>query len=403
MSLFAVSLTQNLRASLLAAAIATTPLGLLAQPAFAADATPVIETEEAVDFDPTTSNDVSLLTAHIDTLRGELGGVKGTKEERQAEFVKLMREMAVTCQKIKDLQGTGVSLAKANTFKIVSLKEIAAATETDADKAAFDAALNEGINSGAADTVQISIYMLIDAHVKAPRAGGKLDVDKMLADAKKKVNFDQPGLPGLIAAKVVSPYVIARNRAEGITMLAAAIELNAASEDPAISNALQKVEGLHRRLTIIGKPLELTGTMLDGSELDWSAYRGKVVLVDFFATWCGPCRAEMPHVLEMYEKYKGAGFEVLGISLDDSQENAESYIAEMKLPWQTMFPVEESQRGWQHPLVTYLGIDGIPQAILVDQQGNVIDLNARGDKLTSELKRLLDAAPTAPATEHEKT
>ncbi|UUO05077.1 TlpA family protein disulfide reductase [Blastopirellula sp. J2-11] len=404
MSLFAVCLTQNQRASLWAAAIAATLLCLSTQPTIAADATPIAEVDELADFDPTTSDDVTLLSAHIDTLRGELGGVQGTAEERKAEFVKLMREMAVTCQKIKDLQGTGVPLAKASTFKIVSLKEIAAATETDADKAAFEAALEEGVNSGVADTIQIAIYMIIDSHAKAAaRDGAKLDVEKMLTDAQKRVDMDQPGLPGMIVAKIISPYIISRDRSEGIAVLAKAIELNADSEDPAVQAALKKVEGVHRRLTIIGNPLEMSGTMLDGSELDWSAYRGKVVLVDFFATWCGPCRAEMPHVLEMYEKYKGAGFEVLGVSLDDSKENAESYIAEMKLPWQTMFPVEESERGWRHPLVTYLGITGIPQAILVDPQGNVIDLNARGEKLTSELKRLLDAAPTAPPTEQEKS
>lgn len=397
-------LTHNLRASLLAAAALATPVCSLPLAALAADATPAATVEAVVDFDPAASDDVQALSAHIDTLRRELGSVTGkTDEERKAAFIVLMREMTLTCQRIVDLKGTGTPLAKAGTFKVVSLGAIAKTTEDPADKAAFEAAIDEGLASDSPDIVQISIYQYLDDYVKAPMMGKKLDVDAMLADAQKKIALDQPGLPGLILAKIVSPYVISRNREEGIALLAKAIELNADSEDPAIQKTLKNVEGLHRRLTIVGKPLELTGTMLDGSELDWSAYRGKVVLVDFFATWCGPCRAEMPHVLEMYEKYKDQGFEVLGISLDDSKENAESYIAEMKLPWKTMLPVDEAERGWKHPLVTYLGIDGIPQAILVDQDGNVVNLNARGDKLTSELKRLLDPAPVAPATDADKT
>ncbi|PQO40192.1 TlpA family protein disulfide reductase [Blastopirellula marina] len=396
-------LTHNLRASLLAVAAIATPVCTSPLAALAADATPAVEAEAVVDFDPAASDDVQELSAHIDTLRGELGGLQGSEEERKAAFVELMREMTLTCQRIIDLKGTGTPLAKAGTFKVVALGAIAKATEADADKAAFAAAIDEGLASGNPDTVQISVYQLLDDHVKAPMAGKKIDVAQMVADAKAKIAMDQPGLPGLIAAKVLSNYVISRDREEGIALLANAIELNADSEDPAIQKALASVEGLHRRLTIVGKPLELSGTMLDGSELDWSAYRGKVVLVDFFATWCGPCRAEMPHVLEMYEKYKDQGFEVLGISLDDSKENAESYITEMKLPWKTMLPVDEAERGWKHPLVTYLGIDGIPQAILVDQDGNVVNLNARGDKLTSELKRLLDPAPVAPAAAGDKT
>ncbi|MCC9609088.1 TlpA family protein disulfide reductase [Blastopirellula sp. JC732] len=397
-------LTHNLRASLLAVAAIATPVCILSPAAFAADAAPAaVEAEAVVDFDPATSDDVAALSAHIDTLRRELGGLKGTAEERKAGFVTLMGEMTVTCQRIIDLNATGTTLAKANTFKIVSLGAISGATGSDEDKAAFDAAIDEGLASEISDVVQISIYQLLDGHIRGRMTGKELDVDQMLADAQKKIAMDKPGVPGLIAAKIIAPYFIGVNRPEGVEMLANAIELNADSDNPAIQSALKKVEGLHRRSTIIGKPLELSGTMLDGSELDWSAYRGKVVLVDFFATWCGPCRAEMPHVLEMYEKYKGQGFEVLGISLDDSKENAESYIAEMKLPWKTMLPVEESERGWNHPLVTYLGIDGIPQAILVDQEGNVINLNARGDKLTSELKRLLDPAPEAPAAAADKT
>ncbi|TWT29844.1 TlpA family protein disulfide reductase [Blastopirellula retiformator] len=395
-------LMHRLRASLFAVATLATPVWALSHVTLAAEA-PAVEPAVAVDFDPAASTNVDALAAHLDTVRREMGELQGTAKEQKMAFIKLMRELSVTCQRIIDLDGTGLPRKKAHTFKIVSHCAIAGATGDDADKAAFDAAVDEGLAINDSGTVTVTIFHMLDDHVRATMHGKQRDLDQMLADAQKKIDMTQPGLPGLVAAKVIAPYFVGANRPEGLKMLETAIALNADSNNPEVQQLRDKVEGLYRRSTIIGKPLELSGTMLDGSELDWSAYRGKVVLVDFFATWCGPCRAEMPHVLEMYEKYQDHGFEVLGISLDDSRENAESYVAEMKLPWKTMFPVEEADRGWNHPLVTYLGIDAIPQAILVDQDGNVINLNARGDKLTSELQRLLAPAPVAPLTSEEKS
>ena len=95
--------------------------------------------------------------------------------------------------------------------------------------------------------------------------------------------------------------------------------------------------------------MEITGTLLDGEPVDWESYRGKVVLVDFWATWCGPCRAEIPNVLEMYEAYHDKGFDVLGVSLDATPEAAEKYVAENKLPWSSIFPKNEDERRVEQP------------------------------------------------------
>ena len=83
--------------------------------------------------------------------------------------------------------------------------------------------------------------------------------------------------------------------------------------------------------------LELSGKFLDGNELDWASYRGKVVLVDYWATWCGPCRAEVPNVLENYLKYHDKGFDVIGISLDDKRSDAEDYVKQTNIPWPSLF------------------------------------------------------------------
>ena len=149
------------------------------------------------------------------------------------------------------------------------------------------------------------------------------------------------------------------------------------------------LEGIARRLDLPGKKMELEGELLDGSTLDWSQYRGKVVLVDFWATWCRPCRAEIPNVLAMYEAYHEKGFDVLGISLDATRAQAESYIKQANLPWRTLFSSQEEQRSWQHPMAMKYGITGIPRAILVDREGKVVNMNARGRILVHELRRLL--------------
>ena len=106
---------------------------------------------------------------------------------------------------------------------------------------------------------------------------------------------------------------------------------------PASSNRLPLLEGINRRLNLPGNKLELSGKFLDGTELDWDAYRGKVVLVDYWATWCGPCRAEVPNVLENYLKYHDKGFDVIGISLDDKRSDAEDYVKQTNIPWPSLF------------------------------------------------------------------
>jgi thiol-disulfide isomerase/thioredoxin len=135
--------------------------------------------------------------------------------------------------------------------------------------------------------------------------------------------------------------------------------------------------------------LELSGKFLDGSELDWDSYRGKVVLVDYWATWCGPCRAEVPNVLENYLKYHDKGFDVVGISLDDKRSDAEEYVKQTNIPWPSLFHEASDASGWQNPMAVKYGITGIPTAILVDQEGNVVSMQARGPRLGALLEKLL--------------
>ena len=149
--------------------------------------------------------------------------------------------------------------------------------------------------------------------------------------------------------------------------------------------------GTLRRLSLPGHPMEINGTLLNGKPFDQKTLAGKVVLVDFWATWCGPCVAEIPNVLEQYEKYHKDGFEVVGISLDQEREALEKFVTDQKLPWPILFE-EPKGDGWQHPLATFYGISGIPTVVLIGRDGNVITLDARGEKLGERLDAIFKKA-----------
>jgi len=161
-------------------------------------------------------------------------------------------------------------------------------------------------------------------------------------------------------------------------------KLVAQSSDKKTAQFGKTLQGAGRRVNLLGKKIEVKGTLLDGKEFDWAKYKGKVVLVDFWATWCGPCRAEIPNIIEMHEDYHARGFEVVGISLDRTKDAATDYMEEKKLPWVSLFDPEPAKGA--EKMTEYYGIFAIPQAILVDREGNVVSLNARGP----ELGRLLE-------------
>ena len=159
------------------------------------------------------------------------------------------------------------------------------------------------------------------------------------------------------------------------------------STNDSIRQMAESFQGTLRRLALPGNPMKITGTLLNGQPFDQSTLAGKIVLVDFWATWCGPCIAEIPNVLEQYQKYHSKGFEVVGISLDQERDALEKFVTERKIPWPILFEPSEGS-GWQHPLASYYGISGIPTVILIGKDGNVVSLNARGERLGELLDEL---------------
>ncbi len=162
-----------------------------------------------------------------------------------------------------------------------------------------------------------------------------------------------------------------------------------ASESGAVRGMGERLAGPARRLALPGNPMKITGTLLaSGEPFDQAGLAGKVVLVDFWATWCGPCVAEIGNLKAEYAKWHAKGFEVVGVSLDEDRDTLEQFVKAREIPWPILYE-EPGGPDWRHPLATYYGITGIPTVVLIGRDGNVVTLDARGKKLGAALERLL--------------
>ena len=146
----------------------------------------------------------------------------------------------------------------------------------------------------------------------------------------------------------------------------------------------RKAAGAKNRLESVGKPIELSGKGLNGEQVELARYRGKVVLIQYWATWCEPCKADMIIIRDLLDKLGGEVFGVIGVNLDTDAQAVSAFLAENKLPW----PQIHEEGGLDSRPAVELGILTLPTMILVDREGKVANRNVSASELATELKRL---------------
>ena len=147
------------------------------------------------------------------------------------------------------------------------------------------------------------------------------------------------------------------------------------------------------RTSRMGRPDALVGKKaidfnvkdLNGNDLSLEKYRGNVILLDFWAVWCGPCIAEMPNVKQVYEKYKEANFQIIGISLDQSRDKLMGYLEKEGITWPQFF----DGNGWKNQVAQMYGINAIPHMYLIDGEGVIRKSDVRGHALEPAVAELI--------------
>lgn len=169
-------------------------------------------------------------------------------------------------------------------------------------------------------------------------------------------------------------------------------ELWAKSQEYELSKYGKRIAKGTRKKTpeMVGKPMPIVGTTHDGKPFDIQELNGKVVLVDFWATWCGPCRELLPDLAKLYEEYHDRGLEIVGVSIDEERETLSAFVEESNMPWPTLFDTDESDPE-KHPIADQYGVHGIPTLFLLDREGKVVAKNLTGEELAKKVEQMLNS------------
>ncbi len=159
----------------------------------------------------------------------------------------------------------------------------------------------------------------------------------------------------------------------------------------------RQTEALLKKIALLEAPApEFETQDLDGNAVKLSDFKGKIVLLDFYAGWCGPCRTEMPNLRTLYAKYKDRGFEILGVSLDRTLDDAKGYVKGGGIKWTCTW---KEPGGWKTPAAKQYGVTSIPAVFLIGKDGKIIETGLRGPALVAKLADLFPDEETKPAPE----
>jgi thiol-disulfide isomerase/thioredoxin len=382
-----------------------------AAPAADGDAKPSVTTEEAPATTPSEASDETKpdaadaanpfevpdgtnqeLLEYINGLR-RLRPRGESRDEMIESFKKAHVAMAAAAEKILANDPKNAEKTAASEAKLEALSRLTQFDHKDAlqNLETFATELKSGDDAALAKRAQ---SVLMQLRARKLMMGNMEGAKELLGEVTAQLKADPDDMSAVRLAMGVGQALEYSGKSNDLAVKAYRdfSEILSTSSNAEVKQYAEQLEGVVRRLELIGHPMELSGTLLDGKPFDPETLKGKVVLVDFWATWCGPCIAELPNVLSNYKQYHGKGFEVVGISLDEDREALEKFVTDRELPWPTLFEDAEGSRGWANPLARKYGVGGIPTVILIGANGNVVSLNARGEKLGKLLEEQLGPA-----------
>jgi thiol-disulfide isomerase/thioredoxin len=320
--------------------------------------------------------------------------------EQVAEFQTQVQHAAVSfAEKAQEFIGrfpTNENVGDARITVVYALSHAVAAGDADAENqiAAFVSSVLADSSIPEDDRVGVLLYSGNTQFMKKVRM--RLFTEGM---GKLHEEFETAGIENMRAAlkqfptnsMIYTMLTAVAQRSTGERQRELATEIVNMPGAPPGAKALANHILLGTRPYEIGKPLDIRFAALDGREVDLSKLTGKVVLVEFWSTTCGPCIAEMPTVKALYQKLHDQGFEVVAISLDDKESALQRFIKENELPW----PQHFDGKGWENEYAVRYGVFGIPTMWLVDKRGNLRDTDARFD-LERRVTALLGEQTSAP-------
>ena len=227
----------------------------------------------------------------------------------------------------------------------------------------------------------------LDGTVEGPQSTFRVTLDTkthLITQTEYELNMvAQPGVdgkPDVKALKIVSTIQFAPApavQASDFTFVTPA--------GATLTQVAERPKPYDARLVVGAQPFALSDKTLDGKTISLNDYQGKVVLLDFWATWCGPCVGELPNVKANYDKYHAQGFEIVGISLDEDKDALTNFIKEKAMPWPQIY----DGKGWEAGDAKTYGVQAIPFTLLIGKDGKIAAVNPRDSSLEPAIQAAL--------------
>jgi thiol-disulfide isomerase/thioredoxin len=323
----------------------------------------------------------------------------GNKEEKRNEATKYVSELGEALikrgEKIIATTDDPAQQVEGAKIKIQGLKFLRNTHELEKY---FDELAKEGKYKSIVEPERYKNLFLIKASKELRENFTLENLSQYTQEAKKWANTEgiEPARPLLVILNLaVTPKAleldpdIVKKTVDEFLVFVRSDELKV-SEDKK-KDAILQIEGFQKRL--LGANPELYGKTLDDQDFDWIKLRGKYVLIKFTASWCGPCKGEIPFMLKAYEKYHDKGFEIVSVYVRDKLDATKKIVEEEKLNW-IILSEELTEKAGLPKQGTSYAIQGVPTMLLADKEGNIISTTVRGAKLEETLAKLFGETET---------